>query len=478
MARVMMGTWVKAGRLWRAWHKGKLIQRSCKQLRKDGYVLMSETKEGSYLAFNAYYHKRVGEIDEGEARKLVPISHVEKVVLAAHDTPAEIWPEVIEMFREVGVDPAKAFAWLHQVFTEQTFVEGQPLPDGIQKHLPADDARRLHESVRLWHGAAPAETEKTIGAHVEAWLAVKAREVAMKNMTPERAANDRNAIRHFVEFIGPDTTTEDIDETTVDQFYRHVTQRARLPGFESGWSRAYVREVYSVFRQFVRWAGRRHYCRVPSNLDEKKKWKTAKRVTTWEVAEFKRAVEATSGKLRLGLLLMANCGMYAKDVARIRKDQVDWLEGTITWKRGKTEDVVNVPTVTHKLWPTTFALLKKHVNQTKNHPELVVVNRFGQPYVTTELLPNGRLKKRDGFKSHWVHVRKKLGIARPLLQLRKLGPSLLKGSPYASFVGYFLEHSAKNMADAHYIDKQRGFQVAFDEAVTWLGRQLGQVPDA
>ena len=36
-------------------------------------------------------------------------------------------------------------------------------------------------------------------------------------------------------------------------------------------------------------------------------------------------------------------------------------------------------------------------------------------------------------------------------------------------------HSSKTMAEAHYIDKTKGFQAVFEEAVTWLGPQLGQV---
>jgi integrase len=474
----MEGTWVKKGRLWRAWYKGRLIQRSCRQLRKDGFAILSETKEGSYLAFNRYYRDRVKEIDAEEAGNFHQFTQPQQAVLAAGGYTPEAWQQVMQRARERGLQQAQ-LEWLDYLFkdlVEDVFAKCLPLPEGVQKHLPPERVKRMQEAAKLWCEDTPLEPEKSVGANVEEWLQAKAREVGMGNRSVARTANDRNAIRHFVGFVGESTPTASVDETTVDQFYTHVSGRVKLPGLEEGrWSRTYVHEVWSVAKQFLRWAARRHLLRLPLNLDERKKWKKAKKVTTWTPEEFQKAVAGSTGKLKLAILLMANCGMYAADVARIGPEWVDWFAGTLTWRREKTGDVATVPTVTYKLWPTTLELLKTHRNTGPTHPELLLVNRAGLPYVTSVLLPSGRQKHRDGFKSHWVHVRKKLGINQPLKGLRKLGLSLLEGSEYARFTSHFLGHSSKTMAEAHYIDKTKGFQRVFEEAVSWIGRHLGQV---
>ena len=56
---------------------------------------------------------------------------------------------------------------------------------------------------------------------------------------------------------------------------------------------------------------------------------------------------------------MLNCGMYQNDIAELHRDEVNWTKGTLTRARSKTRER-HGPVVTYKLWPETFALLKKH----------------------------------------------------------------------------------------------------------------------
>jgi hypothetical protein len=152
--------------------------------------------------------------------------------------------------------------------------------------------------------------------------------------------------------------------------------------------------------------------------------------------------------------------------------EVDWGAGTVTRKRSKTKHKSNVPTVTYLLWPVTFDLLKKYRSGT----ERVLLTRHGQPYVRNRLAADGRLVKADGFHSHFRELQKKIGLNRPLKQLRKLGASLLNSHrDYGRLKDYFLGHAPATMADRHYAAPP---QELFDEAVTWLGRQLGMVPAA
>jgi hypothetical protein len=55
----------------------------------------------------------------------------------------------------------------------------------------------------------------------------------------------------------------------------------------------------------------------------------------------------------------------------------------------------------------------------------------------------------------------------------KPGAGEVHEPPAEVIVGDFLGHSPRTVADRHYVVPP---QELLDEAVTWLGRQLGQVP--
>ena len=101
-----------------------------------------------------------------------------------------------------------------------------------------------------------------------------------------------------------------------------------------------------------------------------------------------------SDKTKLYLLLMLNCGMYQNDIAELLDEEVNWKNGTITRARSKTRDR-NGPVVTYKLWPETFALLKKHnralcvaESEERNTPDVVTADfcyyRYRKPGYTPE----------------------------------------------------------------------------------------------
>jgi integrase len=211
---------------------------------------------------------------------------------------------------------------------------------------------------------------------------------------------------------------------------------------------------------------------MPANLDDPFPFgSSVKKVTTWSALDFARVIKETPGKLKLCLLLMTNCGMTQKDVSDLLEEEVDWDQGVITRKRSKTKDKENVPTVSFRLWPATFALLKQYRSGT----ERVLLTESGKPYVRTWVQENGKMNKADGFASSWTHVKNRIDFHRPLKQLRKLGASLLAShAVYGRFASYFLGHSPRTVADRHYVTPP---QELFDEAVLWLGRVLGQVTD-
>ncbi len=323
---------------------------------------------------------------------------------------------------------------------------------------------------------ADAAPGKCVEEHVERWLKKLQAKVDAGRMTAARCANNRTCLAALKSYLGPQSDVSGINAQTLEGFYLHclsqIAARRQDQAGKQGWSVAYARDVFAVARAFVRWLWESSTIELPKNIDSRSfDFGGSGQVNkTWTVGEFQRVVGAAPGKLKLAILLMANCGMTQQDVSDLLDAEVDWTAGRITRKRSKTKGEENVPTVCYLLWPATFDLLKKY----RSGSERVLLTEAGAPYVRTRLNDKGRLVKADGFASNYAHVQRRLGLYRPLKQLRKLGVSQLAShKDYGRLVAYFLGHSPRTVADRHYVVPP---QELLDEAVTWLGRQLGQVP--
>jgi len=332
--------------------------------------------------------------------------------------------------------------------------------------------REFDEATERFRNPAIVPAQKTVGAYAGRWHQLQARQVQAGTLTPDRCSNNQTCLVHFTNYSGVNAPVESIDADKLEGFYSFclgkVAARRTAPG--EGWSVAYARDVFSVTKGFVRWLWECGTIDLPRNVGSKafKFGNGLKAITTWTPAEFKRAVEEAPGKLKLGLLLMANCGMTQQDISDLQDSEVDWTEGRITRKRSKTGNCETVPTVCYKLWHLTFRLLQQY----RSGSARVLLTENGLPYVRKELKENGKLRKADGFASNFLHLKKRLKLNRSLKQLRKLGATLLDDHPnYGRYVPYFLGHSPKTVADKNY---RRPSQAQFDEAVAWLGQQLGQ----
>src|SRR5262249_15713265 len=146
--------------------------------------------------------------------------------------------------------------------------------------------------------------------------------------------------------------------------------------------------------------------------------------------------------------------------------EVDWKKGCVIRKRSKTGDRDNTPTVNYKLWPKTFEFLK----QFRSGGERVLLTRAGKPYVRQDL-NDGHVTRSDIIAANYCKLRKKVNFKKSVKELRKTGASLLESHEvYGRFVGHYLGHSPKSMAERHYAAPA---QALFDEAIEWLGSQLG-----
>src|SRR5262245_31773898 len=163
-------------------------------------------------------------------------------------------------------------------------------------------------------------------------------------MTPDQADNRRICLYHFRDWCG-DIAIEDIDAQKLQGFYlwclQKVKERCADATQRAGWSSDYAKKVFGTVRAFVRWLYDSELIEVrPRNLDSRSFRFNggAKVVATWTAEEYKRVVQEAPGKLKLALLLMANCGFTQTDVSDLLDIEVDWVSGRITRKRSKTGD--------------------------------------------------------------------------------------------------------------------------------------------
>jgi integrase len=465
-------------------------------------------KDASYQAANRWWEAKKSEIDaaarpvprpplpmEELLRAWVPqniyADHREARTYAGYPTREQL-EEIADLHRRAGVpcevrpptegepseeEKRRVLAEANELaafeFFQRHILGNEPLPPGLAEKLPPGLRPQVQAAVSTLRGE-PAPADKAVEAHAERWLQKLQAKVNAGRMTAARCANNRTCLVALKNYLGPQSDVTGIDAQTLEGFYLHclsqIAARRQDKAGKQGWSVAYARDVFAVARAFIRWLWESGTIELPKNIDSRSFdfGSNGQAVQTWAVEEFQKIVTAAPGKLKLAILLMANCGMTQADVSDLLDSEVDWASGRITRKRSKTKGEANVPTVCYLLWPVTFDLLKKY----RSGRERVLLTEGGEPYVRTRLNDKGRLVKADGFASNYAHVQRRLGLYRPLKQLRKLGASLLSShKDYGRFVSYFLGHSPRTVADRHY---EKPPQALFNQAVTWLGKQLGQ----
>jgi integrase len=360
---------------------------------------------------------------------------------------------------------------LGRLLAEHLAHPGTPLiPEDVAGLLPAARVQQVEAAVAGLQGEGVAPAERTVQAHVEAWRQSQQTRVNGGQLSAVRLNNALICLRHFETFVGAGADVVAVNERALEGFYTCCLKRAG-----EDWSVPYAKEAFSVTRGFVRWLWRQGAIeQLPRNIDSRD-WRfdsTAKKVEVWTAAEFKLAVREAPGNFKLILLLMMNCGMRQKSVSDLLDSQVNWKAGRITLKRGKTRRFRSVPTVSYLLWPTTFELLKQY----RSGQERVLLTESGQAYVRSTSREDSRARRADGITSRWAHLKKRLrkkrpGFSRTLKGIRATASTLLEGhETYGRFTQLFLGHAPRSIAEKHYVVPS---QDLFDEAVRWLGEQLG-----
>jgi integrase len=449
-------TWVHEQRRWTKRYRGRRFYVSARQLG------CPETKEASIKAANEWWRNKQAELD----------------LAYRADKPAPRTPAPLDdLLTALGISLPQEnegmltkqarLSQLLGVF-KSVLIDGQPWPEQVAEQLPHARVNQLETSVKGIRGESTAPPERTIQAQADSWLRTLEDQVAAKGLTDARLRNVRTMLAHFTKFLGEKADISTISNDTLEGFHRFclskITARANDPAKKAGWSVAYAKETFKgVARVWVGWlADRLEDFPRPSLLGSRKAFKfppSHQPIIVWTREEVHHVLRESPEKFRLILLLMLNTGATQIDVSELCADAVDWKAGRVTRKRHKHMKREHAPTVCYPLWKSTFALLQKYRS---DDPEHVLLTKQGTPYLhgTT-----------DGIAKNFGILQKKLGFKKTLKHLRKTAASLIEDHPvYGRLTDLFLANTPNKVKDRHYALPA---QNTIDEAVAWLGEQLG-----
>lgn len=446
---------------------GRRYYVSCRQLG-----VKPETKEASLRAANQWWRDTQASIDLAYSAAHPPYqpTPLEDLASALHGGRWKDLSELQEMLRKnAGLTPPAATQPVEAIAESQVagvlgellhraILYGEPFPDTLLAGLPPARAQQIRDAVTMLRGGNAAAPGRTVAEMVSSWLAKQQHQVAIGGMSADRVRNLRPILSHFAAFVGETADVAAITAEVLDGFHSFCLSKIA----EKHWSPSYSKEVFAVAKQWTRYLTQLGAIQVPANLHARWRFGSmASAVATFTVDEVQQLTGAASGKLKLALLLMLNCGMTQQDVSDLADVEVNWQAGRVRRKRSKTRHVGSVPTVEYPLWPATLALLKEYRSGT----DRVLVTKSGGPFLRKDT-------GSDMFARLYEDLRERVGIPKPMKLLRKTSASLLESHEvYGRFTSLFLGHSPRSMKDRHYAAPP---QELFDAAIVWLGERLGQ----
>jgi len=264
----------------------------------------------------------------------------------------------------------------------------------------------------------------------------------------------------LVEMLGSNLDARTIKEQTVTASYLKLKAK--------GWSNGTRRKAWRIFRRLVKYLYSERIIELPRNLEDSKlSFKiVAQKIARFTKKEVQNELKSLPDRLRLYALLGLNCGMLGVDMASIKWTELDQKEWRIKRKRTKTESHKDVPEVNYKLWPATIKLLKKYLSQ---HDTFVLTSMTNTPLWEAWIDENGLPKKKDLIVVQWRRREHKIGLK----EFRSIGATVIgdeKEKGYGRYVGHYLGHSPKTLADKHYVPPS---DELFDEIMAYVGKELG-----
>lgn len=417
-------SWVASTRRWKKMHRGKMYVVSCRQLD------VPENKEASWRAANEWWERQLEQAAPAEDDRVARARQVSQLV--------QDFGKLDDDARRQAIDA----------------LLGTGSYDGLKS-----------KAETMLAGMEATHPERTIAAQVDGWKNLLRAACQSKQLSEGRYDAYCRNIDTFVRWIGPGVAIDAIDEAKLEAYYGHLSAKVG----EGDYSPQYAHTLLMTAKQFIKRLASLRLIPLPCNIADRRfrfNHSVASKIETFSPEEVRALLAAANERIRLYVLLMIQCGMYQNDVAELRHDEVDWKHGTIKRARSKTRERKG-PVTTYKLWPETFALLKKY----RAEGELVLVTEKGKPLVSYAL-KDGKFTRYDAIQSAWNRLGEKMGgkIRLSMKHLRKTAATLLGQHPqYKYYDTYFLADSPKGMASRHYV---RPSDAEFFEALDWLRGQI------
>jgi hypothetical protein len=433
MARKYQMTWQASTRRWFKKHRGTIYAVSCRQLKAP------ETKEGSAGAANAWWEAKLAEIENAPPTEQELRANAFKVWSMVQD-----WQHLDEGSRERLVDSLIGVGQYQKLRTQ---------------------ADSIVQATAL---ATP--PERTVSAQVENWKKLLEGVCLSAQMSEGRFDAYCRNIQNFVDWVGPETSIDDIDEAKLEGFFNHLTVQVGAKKYSPN----YAHTLMMTAKQFISRLAELRLVPLPGNIRSRRfrfNHSVPAKVETFSLEELRAILKAADGlseRTKLFVLLAVNCGMYQNDMAELLKAEINFTAGTLMRARSKTRERQG-PVVTYKLWPETLKLLKKYRAEAG---ELAITTDKGKPLVRY-WVENGKMRRYDCVHAAWRLLAEPMGLKKMRLglkHLRKTGASLLAQHPqYKFYIYHYLADSPKNVADKHYVTPSNE---EFFAALDWLGEQV------
>lgn len=423
-------TWVSSQKRWTKEYRGKTYSVSCRQLEAP------PTKEQSVHAANGWWEAKQRELELAEKANTHPRSAaIIEAMQANLSTPIHTC--------------AQAQETLQQIVLRAT-TTGEHLPDWFHAAvLGQEKVDAIKSTMESMIGGKTEKVINSIETQVDKWLAFLQGQVEMKMMDVGRFASYSRHVNAFSQWAGRGEEITIITATKLEAYWAYL---ARLVS-ENRYAPTTAQTMFMTARQFINRLCEHGLIPVPGNIRSKrlKFTQQTKSVERFTIEEVRQVLDSATEKTKLYVLLMLNGGMYQNDIAELGKNEVDWEGGAITRPRSKTP---SGPVVRCKLWPETFALLQKFKakpNVSNGRGGFRCLLTDADKPLSIQWLEEGKMRRYDVIRTALNVTFAKVGWNKPPKLFRKTAASELASSDHRSMVDVFLCHTAKSIADKHYV---------------------------
>ncbi|WP_020469300.1 site-specific integrase [Zavarzinella formosa] len=451
---LMNGQFINRHARWRKTYKGHEYSVTCAEL---GLPESEWSELGSYQAANTWWLAKRAEIDtQPSTRPLPPETEdvlrslkAKRKFAQQEGLPESSTYEAALKEAEAEIESGEIDLPAIDPITVKRLQLLQQLGVKLPEDLDPTTLDAVFGASDLWadrfRRTAEVEQSKRIGTHLNDWYGLVHRRAKASSMV-----NIAGYMREFRELhmgktivLHEEMSVDVLSEAKFQQVFQAIDFQSLAP--------ATKKKKWMFFKSFVSYLTEQGAItplkNLRSNLFIFKVNPTSKPSPV--IAEVQDFLAALPDRLKLYAILALNCSMNNIDMAYLKHDQIDWVRGTLTRKRIKTESSDKVPLVTYTLWSETLRLLKQEMN---NKSQWVLTSKTGEClYVSSKGSGSAKPTHYDRIKTQWRdHFGRGEAKKYTLKDFRFFGADLLKKTPYQSLREVYLGHAPRGTLEKNY----------------------------